>query len=114
MLVVNWLYRNDNGKMSGNYLDYHNIYHQISGHTLVDLFKNLKKVINASDDKRDIYALFYFPCLYTIDDWMSSVEMFSEAYYQDLQFLYETLDEFLLGEEAPSPINRLFFYNICW
>ena len=114
MLVVNWLYRNNNGKMSGNYLDYYNIYHKIYGETLVDLFKNLKKVINASNDKRDTYALFYFPCLYTIDDWVSSVEMFSEAYYYDLQVLYEIFDEFLLGEEVPSPNQRLFFYNISW
>ena len=114
MLIVNWLYRNDNGKMTGNYLDYHNIYHEIGGYKLVDLYKNLKKVIQAEDNKKDNYALFYFPCLYTIDDWISSVEMFSEAYYAKLEYLYETFDKFLMGEEAPSPSNRLFFYNISW
>ena len=97
MLIVNWLYRNDNGKMTGNYLDYYNIYHKISGDTLVDIYKNLKKVINASVDKKDNYALFYFPCLYTIDDWVSSVEMFSE-----------------FGDDSVSPSRRIFFYNISW
>lgn len=113
MLMVNWLYRNDDGKLSGNYLNYHDIYHQIGGYKLIDLYKNLKKVIQA-DTKKDVYALFYFPCLYTVDDWVSSVEMFSEAYYNDLEFLYETLDEFLFGENKPSPNNRMFFYNISW
>ena len=113
MLMVNWLYRNDDGKLSGNYLNYHDIYHQIGGYKLIDLYKNLKKVIQA-DTMRDVYALFYFPCLYTVDDWVSSVEMFSEAYYADLEFLYETLDEFLFGENKPSPNNRMFFYNISW
>lgn len=114
MLIVNWLYRNDNGKMTGNYLDYHSIYHQLGGYKLVDLYKNLKKVIDAPADKKDVYALFYFPCLYTIDDWISSTEMFSESYYNDLERLYNLFDEFIMGEEAPSPSNRLFFYNISW
>ncbi len=113
MLMVNWLYRNDDGKLSGNYLNYQDIYHQIGGYKLIDLYKNLKKVIQA-DTKKDVYALFYFPCLYTVDDWVSSVEMFSEAYYADLEFLYETLDEFLFGENKPSPTQRVFFYNISW
>ena len=114
MLAVNWLYRNNNGKMSGNYLNYHEIYHQIYGGTLVDLYKNLKKVINADNDKQDNYALFYFPCLYTVDDWVSSVEMFSEAYYNDLKLLYESIDKLLFCDDCPSVDHRVFFYNISW
>lgn len=114
MLIVNWLYRNDDGKLTGNYLNYHYIYHQIYGDKLVDLFKNLKKVIKADEDKKDTYALFYFPCLYTIDDWASSVEMFSESYYHNLEDLYELFNELLLGKDSISPNNRVFFYNISW
>lgn len=114
MLVVNWLYRNDDGKITGNYRNYHNLYHEIYGGKLVDLYKNLKKVVNADEDKKDVYALFYFPCLYTVDDWVSSVEMFSDAYYADLDLLYDRLDEFLFGDDSPSPENRMFFYNISW
>jgi len=114
MLIVNWLYRNNNGKMVGNYLDYHNIYHQIHGDALVDIYKNLKKVINAPEDKKDNYALHYFPALYTIDDWVSMVEMFSDGYYHDLEDLYEIFDNLLFGDNSPSPSRRIFFYNINW
>lgn len=114
MLITNWLYRNDNAKVVGNYLDYAYTYHQITGYKLIKLYKNLKKVIEAEDDKKDSYALFYFPCLYTVDEWVSSVEMFSPAYYGTLKELYESIDNFLFGENASDPSNRMFIYNISW
>lgn len=77
-------------------------------------YKNLKKVIEAEDDKKDLYALFYFPCLYTVDDWVSSIEMFSPSYYGALEELYEIIDKFLFGKDASDPSNRMFIYNISW
>ena len=114
MLLTNWLYRNDNGKVVGNYLDYAYTYHQIAGYKIINLYKNLKKVIEAEDDKKDLYALFYFPCLYTVDDWVSSIEMFSPSYYGALEELYEIIDKFLFGKDASDPSNRMFIYNISW
>ena len=114
MLATNWLYRNDDGKITGNYLNYCYIYHQTYGFTLLNMYKNLKKVVEADSKNKDTYALFYFPALYTVDDWISSVEMFSESYYATLRDLYKVLDDLLFGDDSPAIEMRQFFYNISW
>lgn len=114
MLIVNWLYRNDDAKLTGNYLKLCDIYHHIYGHKLEHIYKALKKIMEADESVRDIYALHYFPCLHSVDDWVNSTEMFSEAYYSDLGYLYEMFDKLLHGDGAKYSDEREFLYNISW
>lgn len=114
MLLVNWLYRNDEAKLTANYLKLNSIYHEIYGYKFKEVLENLKTVLNASVEKKDTLALFYFPCLYTVGDWISNVEMFSEYYYNDLEYLHEQLGKLLKGDNAKHPDKRLFLYNITW
>lgn len=114
MLIVNWLYRNDNAKLTSNYLKLCDIYHHIYGHTLEQIYKGLKKVVEAPDNMKHYYALHYFPCLHSIDDWINEEEMFSESYYDRLEFLYKRFDELLHGDGAKYSDQREFLYNISW
>ena len=114
MLLLNWLYRNDSAEVTGNYLKLHDLYHKIDGDTLKEVYENLEKVLKAPKDKQDLYALFYFPCLYTVDEWISNVEMFSKYYYHDLEYLYEHIGNLLKADNVEHPYRRLFLYNISW
>lgn len=128
MLIVNWLYRNDDAKLTGNYLKLCDIYHHIYGHKLEHIYKALKKVREVNENKkigndsmvlfdtnkRDIYALHYFPCLHSVDDWVNSTEMFSQEYYNDLDLLYKAFDELLHGDGAKYSDEREFLYQISW
>ena len=110
MLIVNWLYRNDSAEVTGNYLKLGDLYHLIDGGTLMELYENLEKVLQAPSDKKDNYALFYFPCLYTIGDWVNSIEMFSTEYYAHLEYLYNELTQLLEDKKDTT----VFAYNISW
>ena len=78
MLIETWLHRNNVREDPNNFdIAYH--YIEVDGGMLKDLLNNLELVLNAENNKKHILALFYFPCRYTIPDWVS-VEMFSEAY----------------------------------
>lgn len=114
MLILNWLYRNDSAKVTGNYHKLANLYHEIYGYTFKEVYENIKTVLNAPEDKKDTYALFYFPCLYTVDEWISNVEMFSEYYYADLECLLELIGKLFKGDNVKHPDDRLFLYNISW
>lgn len=114
MLIVNWLYRNDNAKVTGNYLKLCDLYHQIYGYKLEQIYKALKKVVEAPEDMKHYYALHYFPCLHSIYDWTNEEEMFSEHYYNRLEDLYERFDELLHGDGARYSDERRFVYNISW
>jgi hypothetical protein len=115
MLITNWLYRNDDAKVTGNYLKLCDLYHKIYGYKLNSIYKALEKVITTpAADMKHIYALHYFPCLHSVDDWVSSTEMFSNAYYDDLEYLYDKFDELLNGDGAKYSDERIFYYNISW
>lgn len=114
MLIVNWLYRNDSAKVTGNYLKLCDLYHQIYGHKLEQIYKALKKVVEAPEDMKHYYALHYFPCLHSIDDWINEEEMFSEHYYNGIEDLYEIFDKLLHGDGARYSDEREFVYNISW
>ena len=63
--------------------------------------------------KKDLLAYHYFPVLYAIPDYISSVEMWSEEYYNDLTEIYEILKE-LMPDNSIYNKERQFFYNILW
>ena len=113
MLVTNWLYRNDSTKILHDHYCESDYYKELYGYTLEELQDNLKTVLDAAQDKRDLLALFYFPCLYTVGDWVNSAEMFSEHYYENLTFIYERIDD-LLKDNATDPEHRYFLYKINW
>ena len=48
------------------------------------------------------------------DDWINEEEMFSESYYDRLEFLYKRFDELLHGDGAKYSDEREFIYNISW
>ena len=107
MLVATWLDRNNVREDPNNFKKvYH--YVEVDGGMLEDLTENLETVLNEKDNhKRDILALFYFPCRFTIPTWISSTEMFSESYYAELEYILERVKK-VLNED---PDRQLFVYN---
>lgn len=114
MIIVNWLYRNDEAKLTGNYLKIAQVYHKIDEDTFEYIQNNLKRVLEAPLDEKDVYALFYFPCLTHIDNWESNVEMFSTYYYDNLTYLFNQITEILNKKDKNNSTEREFFYNISW
>ena len=114
MIIVNWLYRNDEAKLTGNYLKIAQVYHKIDEDTFEYIQNNLKRVLEAPLDEKDVYALFYFPCLTHIDYWESNVEMFSTYYYDNLTYLFNQITEILNKKNKNNSTEREFFYNISW
>ena len=107
MLVATWLDRNNVREDPNNF---NKVYHyvEVDGGMLEDLIENLETVLNEKDEhKRDILALFYFPCRFTIPTWISSTEMFSESYYADLEYILERVKKVLNDD----PDRQLFVYN---
>lgn len=107
MLISHWLDKNhvDNDSNEFNISSH---YIELHGWQLKDCVENLKIVLAETDkNKQDLLALFYFPCKFTIPDYVSSVEMFSDSYYNCLEDLYECLNS-ILNEEIE---NRFFLYN---
>jgi hypothetical protein len=115
MLIVNWFYRKDTH--IGNLKDVYgesNHYIKIYGDDIWEIKVALEKVLNEEVEwKKDLLAYHYFPVLYTIPDYISSVEMWSEEYYNDLTEIYETLKE-LMPTLSVYNKERTFFYNISW
>ena len=67
MLISNWLYRNIHGLVDDCDKCYH--YVEVYGWQLKDCLENLNTVLDEPDKtKRDLLALFYFPCMYTVPD----------------------------------------------
>ena len=114
MLVTNWLYRNHHAKILHNHYSESHYFKTLYGYELENIYENLKIVLSATKDKQDLLALFYFPCLYTVGDWISNVEMFSDYYYADLEYLYTQIEKLLKGDNAKKPDDRYFLYNITW
>ena len=107
MLIGYWLSRN-HIKIDENNFNLAYEYIEIDGGSLQELVDNLKIVLNEKDnDKRNMLALFYFPCMYCVPSWISSVEMFSESYYADLEYILECLSNVL----TDNPERRMFIYN---
>lgn len=115
MLIVNWFYRKD--AHIGNLKDVcgeSTHYVKIYGDDIWEILLALEKVLNEEVEwKKDLLAYHYFPVLYTIPNYISSVEMWSEEYYNDLTEIYETLKE-LIPTKSIYNKERKFFYNISW
>lgn len=112
MIITNWFYR-INGTHLKDTFDEMNHYVTVTGDKLYDIIKALNKVINTDTAKKDLLALHYFPAVYPVDDYVSSVEMFSEKYYNNLNELYNTLKKIMPNDTFLNQ-ERLFFYNISW
>ena len=115
MLIVNWFYRKD--AHIGNLKDVYGEsthYVKIYGNDIWEILLALEKVLNEETEwKKDLLAYHYFPVLYTIPHYVSSVEMWSEEYYNDLTEIYEILKE-LMPTNSVYDKERKFFYNISW
>lgn len=115
MLIVNWFYRKD--AHIGNLKDVYGEsthYVKIYGDDIWEILLALEKVLNEEKEwKKDLLAYHYFPVLYTIPNYVSSVEMWSEEYYDDLTEIYEILKE-LMPTNSVFNKERKFFYNISW
>lgn len=108
MLISNWLYRNN---IHGLVDDCDKCYHyvEVYGWQLKDCLENLNTVLDEPDKtKRDLLALFYFPCMYTVPDYASSTEMFSDSYYHDLEYIRDRLSEVINDD----PDRQVFLYNL--
>lgn len=108
MLISEWLYRNN---IHGHVDDCDKCYHyvEVYGWQLKHCFENLELVLSESDKtKRDLQALFYFPCKYTIPDYASSTEMFSDHYYNCLEHIRDGLNKVL----SDNPDRQMFLYNL--
>lgn len=108
MLISEWLYRNH---IHGEVSDIDKCYHfvEVYGWQLKHCLENLDCVLNETDkSRRDLLALFYFPCKYTIPNYASSTEMYSDSYYRDLEYIHDRLSE-VIGD---NPDRQLFLYNL--
>lgn len=115
MLLLSWLERNVNRELPSNTNNLCYNYNTLQGYKLKTILEHLQKVLfNENGIKRDTFALFYFPCLYTIGDWVSSVEMYSDEYYYHLSYLFEKVSDLLKKDNVPHPDERMFLYNISW
>lgn len=108
MLISNWLYRNNiHGRVDDGERCYY--YIELYGWQLKHCLENLEVVLNERDEnRRDVLALFYFPCKYTIPDFASSTEMFSDHYYICLEDIHEGLNKVL----SDNPDRQMFLYNL--
>lgn len=115
MLLVNWFYRKD--AHIGNLKDVYgesNHYVKFYGDEIWEILLALEKVLNEKVDwKKDLLAYHYFPVLYTIPNYVSSVEMWSEEYYEDLNEIYVNLKKIIPSLSVYNK-ERKFFYNISW
>ena len=113
MLIVNWFYRKD--VHIANLRDVYgesNHYVKIYGGDILEIMVALEKVLNENLDwKKDLLAYHYFPVLDTTPNYVSSVEMWSDEYYEDLNEIYLCLKE-LIPSNAIYNKERKFFYNI--
>jgi hypothetical protein len=115
MLIVNWFYRKDGhiGNLKDMYGESTH-YVKIYGDDIWEIILALEKVLNEEVEwKKDVLAYHYFPVLCTIPSYLSSVEMWSEEYYEDLNEIYVNLKK-LMPNNSVYNKERKFFYNISW
>lgn len=108
MLISQWLDKN-HVRNDPNNFNISNHYIEVYCWQLRGCVENLKIILAENDkNKKDLLALFYFPCKFTIPDFISSVEMFSDSYYACLEDIYECLNRVLSKDNE----NQLFLYNL--
>ena len=113
MLLANWFYRKDGDELKKHFMG-NSHYVVCDGDDVWDIIVMLNKVLSEPEGaNRDLLALHYFPVVYQIPTYMSSVEMWSEKYYEDLKVIYESLIK-VMPNNALVNRERLFFYNIKW
>ena len=61
--------------------------------------------------RKELKALFYFPCMHTVPSWENSVEMFSDDYFAKLKTIHEQLKSIINMDECDF---EEFAYNISW
>ena len=109
MIVAMWLDRNFEPLFER--LDFNLHYIEISSDYLKYMKNDLEAVLNEKDPKiRDLKALHYFPVRYTIGSWCSSVEMWSDSYYYDLESIYEALSRLKILDDDYDD-GMLYDYN---
>ena len=132
MLLVNWLYRNHSAEIINKFNESDH-YIMIYTDDIEDIISNLETVLYAIHDldgtkvyikrkdieQKHILALHYFPTKFTVSHWINSEEMFSDSYYDNLEYIYKRLCGIIYGTNLTpatykKPKNRCFFYNISW
>ena len=113
MLVVEWLYRNHIREINDKGKECY-MFFQVTSDELRALVANIELVLGESDSiRRDVLAACYFPVKYTIPDYISSVEMFSEEYYYCLDYIRDKLSS-VLNSSTSFKDTQMFVYNIEW
>lgn len=109
-IFVNWLYKNHLEMLKFESVE-SNIYVKIDSDDILDFLDNITKILDAPDNKRDLYALFYAPPLYNVESYVSSVIMFTDDYYDRLVDLKFRLSNLVFGENDEF-LYKVFFCNI--
>ena len=113
MLLTNWFYREDGDELKHNYNQSRH-YVECYGDDIWEIIKALKKVLDETDEvKKDLLALHYFPVVTPISNYVSSIELWSEGYYEDLELIYEKLIGIMPSNSLDNR-ERQFYYNISW
>ena len=93
MIVAYWIHRNIEPLFKA-YDDLNLHFIELYSGNLKEMDNQLIKVLGENDkEKRDLLALHYFPTQNTMDKWISSVEMWSDSYYGDLEIIHEKLNK---------------------
>ena len=109
MLLANWFYRKD---MMKDVFGESSYYIEIFGDDLNEVISALELVLTEKLDwKKDLLAYHYFPVLYHIPNYISSVEMWSDWYYDALKEIYGLLKQ-IIPDESIYNNERRFFYNV--
>lgn len=113
MLLAEWFYRK-NGRLLHDNINESYYYVKCSADDLLDIKGILKYILDTDDViEQKLLALNYFPTTYAEGYYVSSVEMFSEEYFNCLRGIYEKLSEIIPSDNLDNR-ERLFLYNISW
>lgn len=111
-LLVNWLYRNNCSRIP-DYLEESSTFYTCDLGDLRCLISNINEVLKKKGIERDIRALHYFPPITTVWTWSSGMPMFTDVYYESLQYIRDRLLE-VLPKDTKNWEYPEYAYQVSW